>query len=65
MNTKAEVQEKRLSRHESSLTDSRDSSLLELGEQELLIVIGGRAATKKPKVTIEVKPDGTIVVTQH
>jgi hypothetical protein len=40
-----------------------NSSLVDLGEKELLIVVGGRA--KKPKVTIEVKPDGTMVVTQH
>jgi hypothetical protein len=45
--------------------DSRDSSLTELGEKELLIVIGGRAALKKPRVTIKVLPDGTIIVTQH
>jgi hypothetical protein len=67
MSNKAEVQEKRLSRRESSvspgeLVDSRDSGLIDLGDKELLIVIGGRAA--KPKVTIVVKPDGTIVVTQ-
>lgn len=66
MNSKAEVQEKRLSRQSTIVpAEFTDSSLVDLGEKELLIVIGGRAATRKPKVTIEVKPDGTIVVTQH
>ncbi len=68
MSNKAEVQEKRLSRRASSaipgeVVDSRDSSLMEIGEKELLIVVGGLA--RKPKVPIEVKPDGTIVITQH
>ena len=69
MSNKAEVQEKRLSRQESSvipgeMVDSRDSSLMELGEKELLIVVGG-GRPRKPKVTIKVLPDGTIIVTQE
>jgi len=70
MSNKAEVQEKRLSRSTSSVipgevVDSRESSLVDLGEKELLLVVGGKPAARKPKVTIVVRPNGQIEVTQH
>lgn len=55
-------------RHENPVIpgelEARDSSLLELVEKELIIV-SGKMPAKKPKDTIAVKLDGTIVVTQH